>query len=163
MSIDFSLTPSPRFKFVGSGGAVTFDTDWKNLLVSDTIVNTFNIDAVDNSGSSSPHLRTQYIDLGAVHSLAKVFFGTCRVGGSTTKALGGTHIEWTEIDNLRSDGPYAIYLTGPALLANAVWWHLEISASRLRAVVNYRFCAGARTPFPGVAVKVFAFVGTFDY
>ena len=151
-----------RIIFSNSDGTPTFDSARRNLLVTDFVQKSFTVSPVNNVDNASAYLRTQTIVLSTVHALATVVMGTHEAGGKV-RSIGGTRIVSLSSDNMDPTGAYRIYLTGERYLCNGVWYHFEVSSGQLRVVINYRFCAGAQTPFGGETVKVCAWVGTFDY
>lgn len=154
--------PTGRIIFKSADGRSTFDSARKNLLVTNAIETQFTVAAVNNVDKLDPVLRTETKVLATVHQLASVVVGTHEAGGRV-RSIGGTRIVFLSSDNLDPTGGYVIYLTGDQYTCNGVWYHFEVSSGQLRVVINYRFCAGSETVFPGETVRVKAWVGTFDY
>lgn len=160
MSIDVTASPS-RVKLSGPGG-VTWDSDWQNLLITNSIKTSFVVDGVNNSNSVSPHIVTQTNNLGAVHANANICFGIHKHHGRSY-SIGGTHVIFSMQEPMSPTGDYWYYTTGDYQVADVIWYYFRITSGQLQVVVNYTFPAGAQWTFPTTTVDVYAFAGTFDY
>lgn len=156
MSLDLS---AGVVAFKNAAGGVNWSSSDKNLLLTNTINSSFNINA--KNASSGAIVQTETTNLGAVAANASVIMGNYIVDGNVF-TIGGDRFYLITRERMINLNAYQTYLTGTSMPARAVWFRLDITGGNLVATVNYRIpLLGASTP--ATTVQVRALIGGFEF
>ncbi len=145
--------------FKNASGGDNWSSSDKNLLLTNTVSNSFPINAQNPSSGSI--IKTETKVLGAVSANASVIMGNYIVNGQTF-SIGGDRFYFLGRERMINLSSYETSTTGTSMVATGIWYRVEISGGNLISRVEYRLpqLGGATA---AATVQVRALIGGFEF